>query len=68
MIATTATTIGTTGPTLAANPIAVIPLNTQSTLDVPYEFMEELMCAMGQRTGSLSSTSATPSRRRTRSG
>jgi hypothetical protein len=32
IIATTATTIGTTGPTLATNPIAVIPLNTQSTL------------------------------------
>lgn len=51
IIATTATTIGTTGPTLAANPIAVIPLNTQSTLDVPYEFMEELVCAIGTANG-----------------
>jgi hypothetical protein len=51
LIATTATTIGTTGPTLAANPIAVIPLNTQSTLDVPYEFMEELICNLGTANG-----------------
>jgi hypothetical protein len=51
IIATTATTIGTTGPTLAANPVAVIPLNTQSTLDIPYEFMEELICAIGTANG-----------------
>jgi hypothetical protein len=46
IIATTATTIGTTGPTLAANPIAVIPFNTQSTLDLPYEFIEEMICPL----------------------
>jgi hypothetical protein len=51
IIATTATTIGTTGPTLAANPVAVIPLNTQSTLDLPYEFTEELVCAIGTANG-----------------
>lgn len=51
IIATTATTIGTTGPTLAANPIAVVPYNTQSTLDLPYEFMEELVCAIGTANG-----------------
>ncbi len=51
IIVTTAATIGTTGPTLAANPIAVIPYNTQSTLDVPYEFMEELVCAIGTANG-----------------
>lgn len=51
VIATTATTIGTTGPTLAANPIAVIPFNTQSTLDLPYEFTEELICAIGTANG-----------------
>lgn len=51
LIATTATTIGTTGPTLAANPIAVIPLNTQSTLDLPYEFIEEMVCAIGTANG-----------------
>jgi hypothetical protein len=51
VIATTATTIGTTGPTLAANPIAVIPFNTQSTLDLPYEFVEELICPIGTANG-----------------
>ena len=47
LFAITAATIGTTAPTLAANPIAVIPYNTQSTLDLPYEFIEELICAIG---------------------
>jgi hypothetical protein len=51
IIATTATTIGTTGPTLAANPIAVIPFNTQSTLDLPYEFIEEMICPLGTANG-----------------
>jgi hypothetical protein len=51
LIATTATTIGTTGPTLAANPIAVIAFNSQSTLDLPYEFMEELVCGIGTANG-----------------
>lgn len=51
LIATTAATIGTTGPTLAANPIAVIAFNTQSTLDLPYEFMEELICGIGTANG-----------------
>lgn len=51
IIATTATAIGTTGPTLAANPIDVITLNTQSTVDVPWEFTEELICAIGTANG-----------------
>lgn len=51
LIVTTATTIGTTGPTLAANPIAVVPFNTQSTLDLPYEFMEEIVCGIGTANG-----------------
>jgi hypothetical protein len=51
IFAITATTIGTTGPTLAANPITVIPFNTQTTLDVPYEFIEELVCAIGTANG-----------------
>jgi hypothetical protein len=51
VIATTATTIGTTGPTLAANPIAIIPFNTQSTLDLPYEFIEEIICPIGTANG-----------------
>jgi hypothetical protein len=51
MFAITATTIGTTGPTLATNPIAVIPFNTQSTLDLPYEFIEELVSPIGAANG-----------------
>jgi hypothetical protein len=51
LIVTTATTIGTTGPTLAANPLAVIAFNTQSTLDLPYEFMEEIICGIGTANG-----------------
>lgn len=51
LIATTATTIGTTAPVLASNPIAVIAFNTQSTLDLPYEFMEELICGIGTPNG-----------------
>jgi hypothetical protein len=49
--AITATTIGTTGPTLATNPITVIAFNTQSTLDLPYEFVEEMICAIGTANG-----------------
>jgi hypothetical protein len=33
LFAITATTIGTTGPTLATNPTVVVPYNTQSTID-----------------------------------
>lgn len=51
LIVTTATTIGTTGPTLATNPIDIITLNTQSTVDVPWEFTEELICAIGTANG-----------------
>lgn len=51
IIATTATTIGTTGPTLAANPIAVVPYNTQSTFEMQYELYDELVCAIGTANG-----------------
>jgi hypothetical protein len=48
---TTTTAAGTTGPTLGANPLARWTLNTQSTLDVPYEFLEELICDQGTANG-----------------
>jgi hypothetical protein len=51
LIVTTATTIGTTGPTLASQPLAVIPLNSQNTLDTPWEFIEELVCPIGTANG-----------------
>lgn len=51
VIATTASSIGTTGPTIASNPIDILTLNTQSTVDVPWEFMEEMVCAIGTANG-----------------
>jgi len=53
LIVTTATTIGTTGPTLTAPtaPPFVLTFNTQSTLDVPIEFMEELIVPIGAASG-----------------
>jgi len=50
-IVTTATTIGTTGPTLAANPLHTITFNTQSTVDFPLEFLEELVVGIGTANG-----------------
>jgi hypothetical protein len=51
LIVTTATTIGTTGPTLAAQPIDTLTFNSQSYLDVPYDYIEELVCAIGTANG-----------------
>lgn len=51
LIATTAITIGTTGPTLAANPTHELTFNTQSAMDYPIEFMEEFVCAIGTANG-----------------
>jgi len=51
IFAITATTIGTTGPTLAANPITVIPYNTQSSIETLYEYVDELVCAIGTANG-----------------
>lgn len=51
MIATTATTIGTTGPTLTATAIRTLTFNTQTTIDYPFEFLEELVCASGTANG-----------------
>lgn len=51
MIATTATTIGTTGPTLASQPIKTLTLNTQTGWDYPFEFTEELVVGTGTANG-----------------
>ncbi|HXR42991.1 MAG TPA: hypothetical protein VN738_11335 [Acidothermaceae bacterium] len=49
---TTATTAGTTGPTIGATPIVKLPsFNTQTGLDVPFEFLEELICDQGTANG-----------------
>jgi hypothetical protein len=51
IIVTTAATIGTTGPTIAAVPIDTIPLNSQSYVDVPWDYIEEVTCAIGTANG-----------------
>lgn len=51
IFAITATTIGTTGPTLAANPIKRFTFNSQNSWDVPFELLEELQCAIGTANG-----------------
>lgn len=51
LIMTTAATIGTTGPTLASNPITVLPFNTQSNMEEQWEFVDELVCAIGTANG-----------------
>jgi hypothetical protein len=51
IFAITATTIGTTGPTLATNPLARFNFNSQNSWDVPFELLEELQCAIGTANG-----------------
>lgn len=48
---TTATTAGTTGPTIGANPIAKYTFNTQSFVDVPYELLELVEVSIGTANG-----------------
>lgn len=48
---TTATAAGTTGPTIGANSMKKWSFNTQSTLDIPYEFLEEFICDQGTANG-----------------
>jgi hypothetical protein len=51
LFVTTATTIGTTGPTLATNPIDTLTFNSQSYLDIPWDYIEEMTCAIGTANG-----------------
>ena len=48
---TTATTAATTGPTIGANPLHKFSFNTQSSLDIPAEFLEEWICDQGTANG-----------------
>lgn len=48
---TTAAAAGTTGPTIGANPLGRWTFNTQSTLDIPFEFLEELIADQGTANG-----------------
>lgn len=51
MFAITAGTIGTTGPTLTAQPVKTLTLNTQTGWDYPFEFQEELIVGTGTANG-----------------
>lgn len=48
---TTATSAGTTGPTIGSNPLGRISFNTQSGVDLPFELLEELICDQGTANG-----------------
>jgi hypothetical protein len=51
LLVTTAAAAGTTGPTIGANPLDKWSFNTQSGLDIPYEFLEEFICDQGTANG-----------------
>jgi hypothetical protein len=51
LLITTAATAGTTGPTIGANALDKWSFNTQSGLDIPYEFLEEFICDQGTANG-----------------
>lgn len=51
IIALSATTIGTTGPTLGANPAYRATFNSQNSWDMPFELLEELTCPIGTANG-----------------
>jgi hypothetical protein len=48
---TTATTLGTTGPTIGANPLHKFSFNTQSAFDVPAELLEQWQVVLGTANG-----------------
>jgi hypothetical protein len=51
LFAITATAIGTTGPTIGAAPIAVLPFNSQSFEPEPFEIPDDLMVGVGTANG-----------------
>ena len=48
---TTGSTAGTTGPTIGANPLYRWSFNTQTGLDIPFEFLEEFIGDQGAANG-----------------
>lgn len=51
IFAITAATIGTTGPTIATNPLKRLAFNDQIGWDYPFEGYEELFCTTGTANG-----------------
>lgn len=47
----TAAAIGTTAPVVTTAPLHTVTLNTQTALDVAFEFMEEIVCPTGTANG-----------------
>jgi hypothetical protein len=48
---TTAGSAGTTGPTLGANPMKKLTMNTQTSWDVPWDYIEDFICDQGTANG-----------------
>lgn len=48
---TTASAAGTTGPTIGANALEELPFNTQTSWDVPWDYVEDFVCDQGTANG-----------------
>jgi hypothetical protein len=48
---TTAASWGTSGPTLGANALDKLTVNTQTSWDVPWDYIEDLFCDQGTANG-----------------
>jgi hypothetical protein len=51
MDSTTATTFGTNGPTVTANPLKKLTFNTQTSWDVPFDYIEDVIIDQGTANG-----------------
>jgi hypothetical protein len=48
---TTAASAGTTGPTIGANAMEKLTFNTQTSWDVPWDYIEDFICDQGTANG-----------------
>lgn len=48
---TTAAAAGTTGPTIGANALEKLTFNTQTSWDVPWDYIEDFVCDQGTANG-----------------
>lgn len=48
---TTASAAGTTGPTIGANALEKLTFNTQTSWDVPWDYIEDFVCDQGAANG-----------------
>lgn len=47
----TATTVGTTGPTIGSTAMEKLTFNTQTSWDVPWDYIEDFICDQGTANG-----------------